>query len=182
MTQPMALASLTARPAAGPDEPFGMLEQCHEKLQRMLMLLQRLREHLRRHGADTQAQQAARDILRYFDQAAPRHHEDEELHVFPPLLAQADPATVAVVQRLQHDHQLMERRWPEARAVLEAVASGQAGPLTAADEAILDAFAVPYEEHIKAEEQIVYPAAQAALGDAGRAAMSEDMARRRRGR
>ncbi|HEX2546883.1 MAG TPA: hemerythrin domain-containing protein, partial [Ramlibacter sp.] len=104
MTQPIRLQSLVASPAAGFEEPFGMLEACHERVQRMLALLQRLREHLASHGADTQAQQAARDVMRYFDQAAPLHHQDEELHVFPPLLARGSAQAVQVVRRLQEDH------------------------------------------------------------------------------
>ena len=87
MPQPIRLASLVASPAAGFEQPFEMLVACHERVHRMLALLGRLREHLHGHGPDTQAQQAARDVMRYFDQAAPLHHQDEELHVFPPLLA-----------------------------------------------------------------------------------------------
>ncbi len=103
MNQPIRLSSLTAAPAAGFEQPFEMLEACHERVQRMLALLGRLREHLASHGADEQARQAARDVMRYFDQAAPEHHRDEELHVFPPLLAQNDPKVAAVVVRLQQD-------------------------------------------------------------------------------
>lgn len=60
-----------------------MLEACHERVQRTLGLLGRLREHVRKQGVDNDARQAARDVLRYFDIAAPLHHQDEELHVFP---------------------------------------------------------------------------------------------------
>lgn len=95
----------------GFDQPFEMLEACHERVLRMLALLDRLRVHLRTKGCDDSARQAARDILRYFDQAAPLHHEDEELHVFPPLLEQGDAQTVALVQRLQREHGLMSADW-----------------------------------------------------------------------
>ena len=57
-------------PAVGFEQPFAMLEACHERVQRTLTLLQRLRAHVREHGADVPAQQAARDVLRYFDIAA----------------------------------------------------------------------------------------------------------------
>lgn len=179
MTQPIRLQSLVATPAAGFEQPFEMLEACHERVQRMLALLQRLREHLRVHGADVQAQQAARDVMRYFDLAAPQHHRDEELHVFPPLLAQADPAVVGVVQRLQQDHATMEARWQAARTVLACIADGtlaQAGPL---DDAALDAFAGLYGEHMAAEEQIAYPRARALLDDDAIAAAGLEMMRRR---
>ena len=179
MTQPIRLQSLVATPAAGFEEPFGMLEACHERVHRMLALLQRLREHLRTHGADTQAQQAARDVMRYFDQAAPLHHQDEELHVFPPLLALGDASTCAVVERLQRDHLEMESRWRAAREVLVLVAEGRIDALADEDDATLDAFSGLYDDHIRAEEQIAYPAARKVLDDAGVQAMSEDMMRRR---
>ncbi|GEM_PF-531315 len=99
----------------GFDQPFEMLEACHERVLRMLALLDRLRVHLRTKDCDDSARQAARDILRYFDQAAPLHHEDEELHVFPPLLEQGDAQTVALVQRLQREHGLMSADWALAR-------------------------------------------------------------------
>jgi hemerythrin-like domain-containing protein len=179
MTQPIRLQSLVSSPAAGFEQPFEMLEACHERVHRMLALLARLRAHLAVHGADVQAQQAARDVMRYFDQAAPLHHQDEELHVFPRLLEQADARVTAIVQRLQQDHRAMEADWRSAREVLARVAAGDAGALAPVDEAALDTFAALYGDHIAAEEQIAYPAAQALLEPAALAAMSEDMMRRR---
>ena len=179
MTQPLRLSSLVAAPAAGFEEPFGMLAACHERLQRMLALLARLREHVRSHGADTQARQAARDVMRYFDQAAPQHHLDEELHVFPPLLARGDAAVAAVVRRLQQEHLEMESRWSRAREVLSLVAEAQVERLEDEDEARLDAFAGIYAEHLRSEEEVAYPAAEGLLDAAARSAMGEDMMRRR---
>ena len=179
MNQPIRMASLMAGPAASFEQPFEMLEACHERVARMLALLQRLREHLPGHGADANARQAARDVMRYFDQAAPQHHRDEELHVFPPLLAQGDPATLELVQRLQQDHVQMESRWGNARAVLDAVATGALQSLSPADEAALDAFAGLYDDHIRAEEDLAYPAAATLLDATALAAMGQEMMRRR---
>ncbi|GAB3650381.1 hemerythrin domain-containing protein [Ramlibacter alkalitolerans] len=180
MTQPISLRSLTAPAAAGFEQPFEMLEACHERVHRTLALLARLRAHLRDNGADVQAQQAARDVMRYFDLAAPQHHLDEELHVFPPLLAQGDPRVVEVVQRLREDHLQMEARWQAAREVLALVAGAQVDRLSEDQDARLEAFAGLYDGHIRSEEEIAYPAAQAVLDEPARAAMSEDMMRRRR--
>ena len=65
-------------PAVGFDTPFEMLEACHERVQRTLALQERLCEHLQAKGCDASAQNAAHDVLRYFDIAAPLHHEDAE--------------------------------------------------------------------------------------------------------
>lgn len=179
MNQPIRMASLLATPAVGFEQPFEMLRACHERVERMLALLARLREHLPGHGADDNARQAARDVMRYFDLAAPHHHQDEELHVFPPLKAQGDPATVAVVSRLQRDHLQMESCWREARQVLDAVATGARQALSAADDGALDRFAGLYDEHIQAEESLAYPAAAALLDEPALAAMGREMMRRR---
>src|SRR5689334_2494815 len=74
-------------PEAGFDQPFEMLHACHERVRRSLRLLQRLVAHAQVHGADAQVREAAADVLRYFDLAAPAHHEDEERHLVPRLQA-----------------------------------------------------------------------------------------------
>ncbi|XDF36092.1 hemerythrin domain-containing protein [Paracidovorax avenae] len=170
-------------PAAGFDQPFEMLHACHERVQRTLGLLARLRDHLRHQGADAQAREAARDVLRYFDIAAPLHHEDEELHVFPPLLAHGSAAVVELVQALQAEHAAMARHWAEARVPLAALAEGAAGavPWSPEQEKVLDDFAGLYAEHIVREESVAYPAAQVLLGESEWAPMGLEMARRRGG-
>ena len=80
--RPVSLPGFGA-PAAGLDAPFEMLAACHDRVVRMLALQARLRQHLQDKGCDEPARQAARDVMRYFDLAAPLHHQDEELHVFP---------------------------------------------------------------------------------------------------
>lgn len=165
-------------PAVGFEQPFAMLEACHERVQRSLGLLQRLRDHARVQGADEQARQAARDVLRYFDMAAPLHHEDEELHVFPLLLAQGSPEIAALVHRLQQDHVQMTVDWAAARVPLLALCDGDAQPLVAAGD-VLDRFASRYAGHIAAEEGAAYPAAAALLAHDALAAMGQEMAARR---
>lgn len=179
MTRVIGIGAPGSQPAATFDEPFEMLEACHERLDRTLALLSRLREHVAANGADEQARQAARDVMRYFDQAAPEHHRDEELHVFPPLLAQGDPQVVGVVRRLQEDHLAMERGWVEAREVLQALAGGELQALDGAQEAKLSHFAQLYASHIEAEEQIAYPQARRQLDEGALERMSQDMRERR---
>lgn len=135
-------------PGAGYEAPFEMLDACHERVERMLRLLHKLRAHLQASGWDAQAAEAARDVLRYFNEAAPRHHEDEERHVFPAVLAAPDAPALphtgtddgtgadsgtgigigigtslhTVVRRLLQDHADMQTRWASARPVLERIA------------------------------------------------------------
>lgn len=48
--------------------------------------LKKLAFHLRDHGNDEQARQAAAYVLRYFDTAGMHHHRDEEEDLFPALI------------------------------------------------------------------------------------------------
>ena len=166
-------------PTVGFDTPFDMLEACHERVLRSLALLQKLQDYLHDHPCDDSARQAARDVLRYFDMAAPLHHEDEELHVFPPLLERGGADTVAAVRQLQQDHEAMSANWQAARALLQALAEGAQESFSAADEAVLARFAGVYAEHIRLEEDLVYPAARALLAPEAAQAMGAEMRRRR---
>jgi hemerythrin-like domain-containing protein len=167
-------------PAVGFEQPFAMLEACHERVRRTLALLQRLREHVQAQGAaDDAARQAARDVLRYFDIAAPLHHQDEELHVFPLLRAKGDPGVVALVSRLQDDHVRMAQEWAVARAVLLALADGQQRCFSPEDQARLEQFAARYDRHLAEEDAVAYPGAQALLSPADLQPMGREMAARR---
>lgn len=164
-------------PGAGFEQPFEMLQACHERIERMLRLLQRLRSHLNTVGWDTQARQAARDVMRYFDLAAPAHHEDEERHVFPPLLA-AD-VCVDTVRRLQAEHLEMAALWTTVRVILLRVDQNPWHGFRADDEDLLEQFARLYDWHLAAENELVYPAAAQRLDAAAQAAMGQEMASRR---
>ena len=169
-------------PAAGFEAPFEMLATCHDRVERMLALQVKLQRHLLATGCDEPARQAARDVMRYFDRAAPLHHQDEELHVFPLLLAGPDAALRALVQRLMQDHRQMETAWVEARRTLMAIAESPASgwtPLTPPQAGALDRFAALYRQHLDDENHIVYPAAESMLPSDAVQAMSEDMMQRR---
>jgi hemerythrin-like domain-containing protein len=169
-------------PGVGFEQPFEMLDACHERVERMLGLLGKIREHVKTHGADDQARDAARDVMRYFDQAGPHHHEDEERHVFPALLAQRDPAVVAVVIQLQQDHKAMVVLWALVRAALSAlVEAGDHWTGLSAEEAqCFDAYDALYRRHLLDENGVVYPAARAVIRGEPLLAMSAEMMARRR--
>jgi hemerythrin-like domain-containing protein len=168
---------LHSPPGAGFDEPFEMLAACHERVERMLRLLERLAEHLPRHGADAQAQDAARDVLRYFDQAAPHHHEDEERHVLPALRASGEATAIALADRLHADHAQMSAAWAALRVPLVEIAAGRwaaGGAFTS-----VAAFAALYREHVRREDRDAFPQAAARVTGIARAAMGDEMAVRR---
>ena len=176
-----ALPALFAAPGVGFEQPFEMLEACHDRVRRTLRLLGRLIEHVRQHGHDAQSRSAAHDVLRYFDLAAPQHHEDEERHVFPRLQASGDAALVAVVQRLRTDHERMSTLWAGLRPVLvEWSGEGAAGPVDAAMGEHAREFEALYAGHLPIEEEVAFPAARALCDAAACDGMGEEMQRRRR--
>ena len=57
------------------------------------------------------------------------HHDDEELHVFPLLHAQRDPALCTQVHRMQADHVQMAKLWSALRIALRVVSEADDSPL-----------------------------------------------------
>lgn len=157
-----------------------MLGACHDRVERVLGLLERLAAHLRDHGADTPARQAALDVMRYFDQAAPAHHEDEERHVFPVIARGPDLELAALVERLQAEHRELTRQWAALRLDLQRVSEGVPGALL--DPAATQrwqVFAALNRRHVSDEEKLAYPAVRPRLDDVQLRMMGEAMARRR---
>ncbi len=168
-------------PAVGFEQPFEMLVACHERVNRTLDLLRRLIDHIDASGHDQSSRSAAADVLRYFDIAAPLHHEDEELHVFPALAGSTDTRLRAAIAGLQQDHGHMAACWAQLRDALVQWRDDAAAP--AIDDSNRKAagdFISLYAVHIATEEGLVYPAARACFDDAGLARIGAEMQGRRR--
>jgi hemerythrin-like domain-containing protein len=171
-------------PAAGFDQPLAMWHACHERVARMTNLLERLLDHLATHPIDHDAQVTATTVRRYFDEAAPRHHDDEEVDLFPQVLrrleAAGDTARAArigiIIERLQDDHDDMDVLWSSLRTQLARVEDGQAPSF---DPAEVAQFINRYRAHIETEETEVGPAARAVLTPEDLQAIGRSMAQRR---
>ncbi|SFZ73422.1 hemerythrin domain-containing protein [Chitinimonas taiwanensis] len=142
--------------APGFDEPIALLTACHDKVRRFASLSLKLDEHLSRRGQDEEAAQAAANILRYFDMAAPLHHADEEDDLFPALRELDDPALNADLARIEAEHASLDVLWQAVRPWLQAIAD-HGVPLRPAE---LAAFARDYPAHAAREEALLYPAAR----------------------
>ncbi len=164
------------------EQPFDMLRACHERVHRMLTLLGKLQAHVVVHGVDTQASQAAQDVMRYFDLAAPLHHQDEELHIFPAAHRSGDPRAIAAVIRLGVEHQTMEADWMQLRAELQTLLAETAPntlPPAWQTDQLVKSFCARYAEHIRIEEQLVYPCVERLLTPDDAQTMGSEMAARR---
>lgn len=164
-------------------EPFELLGACHERVERSLQLLVRLCQHVKVQGLDASAREASRDVRRYFDIAAPLHHEDEELHVFPALEQSDDERLHELCAKLRDDHQRLHAQWAVLRTLLAQLDTAPDGPLPDGQQALLgraaDAFIDLHQEHLRLENQQVFPWARQRLGAARQQAMGEEMASRR---
>lgn len=169
-------------PAVGFEQPFEMLQACHERVQRSLGLLERLMAHIDAQGHDAASRSAAADLLRYFDIAAPLHHEDEEKHVFPALRDSTDADLQQAIAVLRREHERMAALWSGLRgALLLWRDAPQPPPIAAATRALVREFIACYDTHIALEEQRVYPAARLRFDAAGLARIGAEMQARRRG-
>src|SRR5512146_1236308 len=162
------------------EHPMEMLKACHERIEMQCETLQRLAAHLPVSGCDAQAQQAASNIMRYFDSAGRHHHEDEEQDVFPHLTAASkgkETARVAsLVSRLTAQHREMEKAWSKLRDLLATIAYGDSAPL---DQGEVEHFCGLYRDHISLENENLIPLATQLITVEDLAAIGRSMAARR---
>ena len=158
------------------DDPLGMLEACHGRIERQLATLGRLQRHLPEHGCDVDARAAARGILRYFDTAAPNHHADEEASVFPRLRDALPGRADMLVANLEREHAALAAMWRHLRPCLAGIAAGARANLSPKEVAAVRA---AYAAHIAREEGELIPLAARAFDAAILAAIGHEMAARR---
>lgn len=181
----MQARASSTQPPVPPDAPvslegFDVLDACHRQTVLTLGKLAALVARLKSLGPDQEARALAAQIVDHFSTAARQHHEDEERHVFPKLLAGGDPELVRATLSLQEDHRWLHVDWAELGPQLEAVAAGRPCPdLDSLHEGV-EIFATLSRAHIALEESWIYPEARARLGDCERHEMAREMANRRR--
>ena len=160
---------------ASPDS-FDVLDVCHRQTIFTLGKLAALVSALTSRGPDDEARALAAEIVLHFSTTAREHHEDEERHVFPKLLASGKPEHVQAVRRLQQDHGWLEEDWLELSPHLDAVAAGQSWyDLDVLREGV-DVFVALSHEHIALEESLIYPEARTRMRVSERGEMVREMA------
>lgn len=168
-------------PASGDSRHDGFiaLDACHQRLLAVAGELEALVASLDAGGPCPLSRAKAAAIVEFYATTARQHHEDEERHVFPTLLASADPDLVQAVQCLQQDHGWLEEDWRELEPHVQAIALGYGNcDLDILRQGVAIVVALQ-RDHIALEESLVYPEARARLDAAGRRAMGREMAARR---
>jgi len=168
-------AGLLRESAPDFSDPIGLLAACHGRITDNCELLQRMCDHQDGHGADHELIAASKRVLRYFDDAAPLHHADEEQDLFPALAGEAD--LQSLMARLQTEHAEHDAMWQSLREDLSRIAAGHAS-------ASLTTHAVPFVratlEHVVLENQHILPRAREVLDAETLLDIGNAMAKRRR--
>lgn len=172
-------------PMDGFAEPLMLWSACHQRGQRVALLLHRLFGHLKLHGPSDATRVTAVEVRRYLVEAAPRHHADEDLDLFPRLRRQIDAhgkripeagRAMEALDVLERDHLRLEDQWQRVQA---ALVHAEAAVPTLEHCAIVDEFADGFITHHEIEDQVVSPVAQRALTADDLAAIGASMAARR---
>jgi hemerythrin-like domain-containing protein len=172
------------RPAKGFANVLDVWLACHDRLERVLALTERLARHVTDHGANESARVTAAEVLRYFDEAVPRHQADEDDDLFPLVLARARAArsngevdqAAQMIDRLGREHRTCDELWCDLREVLLHIKTRST---RAVDVPLVDQFIQSHRAHHVAEDQIICPLAQRVLMPGDLAALGETIARRR---
>ncbi len=166
--------------APGFDQPIAVLKHCHDRIRKQLATLEKLLPHLAAHGADEQARQAAAAVIKYFDQAAPLHHDDEEHNLLPMLQATAQGDDAALLAQLGPgivaQHSQMDAMWQTLHEQLRMIADGAESVLWGHD---VRAFAQAYRSHMEVEEGNIAPMAMRLFSPAQMAELGQAMQQRR---
>ena len=162
------------------DQPIAVLKHCHDRIRKQLSTMQALLGHLQKFGANLEAQQGATAILRYFNNAAPQHHADEEQDLLPMLraTAQAEDALQldGLLPRILREHLQMEAIWHTLAPQLTQIASGISSALS--DEEVLQ-FVALYTAHMEQEEAHIASMAKRLFSPAQMTQLGQAMKNRR---
>ena len=123
--------------------------------------------------------------LRYFREAAPKHTADEEESLFPRLRRMQDPEVAAAIDKLtplERDHRRADSLHAEVdqlgRTYLENETLS-AEEVRRLREAMSELSGI-YKEHIRIEDEIVFPVAGKTLSAADKAVIAGEMEARRK--
>lgn len=160
--------------------PLEILENCHDHIAHHCYTLHVLLHYLRRAGNERRAQDKATELSRWFESDGRWHHDDEELDLFPRLLAAADgierERVTRLITRLRAEHRQLESSWRDLQCQLERIAHGQSAGLS---DVSVEQFEALHRSHMLIEEQELMPLASSLLTPAELARMGESMAARR---
>lgn len=165
------------------DDPIGMLRACHRRIERAVEILLRVAGRAAEGPLDAPARTALRQVLDYFATSVPRHTADEEESLFPRLAVGAPREAAEAARWLSEQHAVLESLHAEAerlgRELVEtgALPPGEAGARRLAE--VAAQLRQIYTEHIRAEDDALFPLAERTLAREELERVGQEMAARR---
>jgi hemerythrin-like domain-containing protein len=169
------------KPDSGFDDPIGMLKDCHRRIEHFLDILFLVAERAYARALTGEERSAVQAALQYFHVGGERHNADEEESLFPRLRDESSARSREEIARLEGDH----RRAAELHESVDWLFTAwiSAGTLEPEDEQRLSSqtrgLKQLYGEHIKVEEEIVFPHAAQMLDSRTIAAIGQEFRSRR---
>jgi hemerythrin-like domain-containing protein len=171
-----------AKPDSGFDNPIGMLQDCHRRIEHFLDILCIVAERAPARSLTGEERSAVQAALQYFHVGGERHTADEEESLFPRLRAEPTADSVKEIDRLERDHlhaahlhesvDWLYTAWISA----DLLESGQQRRLLSETRQLKQLYA----EHIQIEESIIFPQAARILDRAALDAMKSEFIARRK--
>jgi hemerythrin-like domain-containing protein len=165
-------------------DPTALLSDCHRRIEMFLGSLEKVASSIER-PLTNDTRRALESALRYFREAAPKHTADEEQSVFPRLRQSGDPqvkSALGTLAALEQEH----RRTDSLHAQVDMLGTRclEVGRLSQSRarqfrEAVADLGAI-YTEHIRIEDDLVFPLAARILSGTDKAIIAKEMSARRR--
>lgn len=167
---------------SGFNDPLGMLQDCHRRIERFLAILCDVAERAHARALTSEEAAAVRVALAYFREGGRRHTADEEESLFPRMRSVAPAGTLDPLDHLEDDHREADQLHDDVDRLYTSWLGPGAALEPARQQALLDKtrrLRALYADHIRTEEATVFPAAARILDrDAIAAIGSEFRARR----
>jgi hemerythrin-like domain-containing protein len=170
-----------AKRDSGFDDPIGMLKDCHRRVEHFLHILCVVVERAGGRTLSGEEAAAVQASIQYFRVGGKRHNADEEESLFPRLRKESGYSGLEEIQGLEEDHQAADRLHAAAETLYQKWIA--AGALDEDEYRQLESgtrsLRYLYEEHIRIEEQVVFPRAAQLLGQDAVRTMGDEFRLRR---
>jgi hemerythrin-like domain-containing protein len=170
-----------AKPDSGFDDPIGMLKDCHRRIESFLQILCIVVERAQSRALTDEEADAIRAALHYFRTGGQRHNADEEESLFPRLRTEPGVASFEEIASLESEHHVASELHTQVDNLYTGwIADASLNPedtqrLLSTTERLQQL----YDEHIKLEEEIVFPRAAQVLNPQAIVAMGQEFRARR---
>jgi hemerythrin-like domain-containing protein len=170
-----------AKPDSGFDNPLGMLIDCHRRIEQFLEILCLVADRAAGRALSGEESEAVRASLDYFRKGGQRHNADEEESLFPRLRAASNESALNEIDSLERDHRDSSLLHEAVEKLYAAWMEGGELALRQQKEllSMTQRLKRVYEEHIRLEEQVVFPRAAKVLNEGSIAEMGREFRARR---